>query len=218
MRQIIKSASAKIRLKKAYDDAEIVPFDLSSKFVIMSDCHRGQGNNDDNFLSNQNLFFAALDHYYKNGFTYIELGDGDELWENRRLEPIISCHSDAFWLMSSFYRENRFYMLYGNHDAAKRREGFIKKHFGDYYCDSANCRLPLFPGIKIHKSLILEASDLCESGKTIRLFLVHGHQGSLLNDALWPLARFLVRYIWGPLEMIGFSAPTWLRTSRRQKG
>ena len=62
--------------------------------------------------------------------------------------------------------------------------------------------MPLFPGIRIHQSLILEDEQ------KRRLFLVHGHQGNLLNDRLWPLARFLVRYLWGPLELVGFLAPT----------
>lgn len=61
---------------------------------------------------------------------------------------------------------------------------------------------PLFPGLEISESLVLEnrntGSGCCSS---------HGHQGSVLNDALWPLARFLVRYIWGPLELVGFLAP-----------
>jgi len=28
-------------------------------------------------------FFFALEHYYAQGFTYIEIGDGDELYENK---------------------------------------------------------------------------------------------------------------------------------------
>lgn len=195
-------SSVRKSLQRAYDEAETIPFNAASKFVIMSDCHRGQGNNSDNFLPNQNLFFSALEHYYDEGFTYIELGDGDELWENRRMCPIIAAHSDAFWMMSKFYRENRLYMLYGNHDVVKSRKSFAKKHCSDYYCDSTGCCVPLFPGIRIHQSLILEDEQ------KRRLFLVHGHQGNLLNDRLWPLARFLVRYLWGPLELVGFLAPT----------
>ena len=74
------------RLSKVYENSKVIPYDYYSKFVIMSDCHRGSGNSGDNFLKNQNIFFAALNDYYKKGFTYIELGDGDELWENRCME------------------------------------------------------------------------------------------------------------------------------------
>ena len=51
----------------------------------MSDCHRGQGTEGDNFLKNQNLFLGALEYYNHRGFIYIELGDGDELCENRKI-------------------------------------------------------------------------------------------------------------------------------------
>lgn len=124
------------------------------------------------------------------------------MWENRKMKPIIQVHSDAFWMMSRFYQEKRLYMLYGNHDIVKSRKSFAHKHCHDYYCDSTDCSHPLFPGIRIPQSLILE------DGEKRRLFLVHGHQGSILNDRLWPLARFLVRYLWSPLELVGFLAPT----------
>lgn len=69
----------------------------------MSDCHRDSGNSRDNFLKNQYIFFEVPNYYYKKGFTYIELGDGDELWENRSMEQIIEVHSSTFELLSEFY-------------------------------------------------------------------------------------------------------------------
>ena len=59
------------RLSKVFENSKVIPYDYSSKFVIMSDCHRGSGNSGDNFLKNQYIFFAALNDYYKKGFTYI---------------------------------------------------------------------------------------------------------------------------------------------------
>lgn len=185
------------RLSRVYNESETIPFDKSSKFVIMSDCHRGQASTGDNFLPNKVLHRAALEHYYKNGFVYIELGDGDELWENRKIQPIISANSDIFKLMSKFYEKNRMYMLYGNHDIVKKRSRSGKCF---YYSDGGECKF--FPRMNIAEGLILENQD---SGRQI--FLVHGHQGSFLNDTLWPVARFLVRYVWRPLETIGFTAP-----------
>jgi UDP-2,3-diacylglucosamine pyrophosphatase LpxH len=38
--------------------------------------------------------------------------------------------------------------------------------------------------------------------------LTHGHQGDFLNDTIWRVARFLVRYIWRPLELVGIKDPT----------
>lgn len=202
----------KKRLEQVYLNSHIIPFDSNSKFIIMSDCHRGQGNSGDNFLPNQTLFFGALEYYYQNSFTYIELGDGDELWENRRMKPIIDVHSDAFWIMSNFYQDNRFYMLYGNHDIIKRRKSYMPTHCDNYYCDGTNCNIPLFPNIPILEGLILENRTTHE-----RIFLVHGHQGDLLNDTFWPLARFLVRYVWRPLELVGFLDPTGAGRTHRKK-
>lgn len=124
---------AEKRLEQAHAKAEVIPFDETSRFIIMSDCHRGQGNAGDNFLPNQNLFFGALEYYYKKGFSYIELGDGDELWENRSLRTIIEEHSDAFWMMKRFYDDNRLYMRYGNHDMVKKKRGYTDRHCSSYY-------------------------------------------------------------------------------------
>lgn len=204
--------SAKKRLHDVYNHASILPYNEHSKFIIMSDCHRGQGNTGDNFLPNQILYFAALEYYYKQGFTYIELGDGDELWENRKIKPIIEAHSDIFWMMSKFYNDNRLYMLYGNHDIVKQRKMIRHQNYHQFYCDSKECILPLFPGIQMREGLVLEHTQTKK-----QILLVHGHQGSFLNDTIWPVARFLVRYVWRPLELVGFTAPTGAGRSHSKK-
>lgn len=195
--------STENRLNKLFQTSPIVPFDYLSRFVIMSDCHRGIGNWGDNFLKNQNIYSAALNHYYRNGYTYIELGDGDELWENRDMTEIIATHSDIFELLSRFYQEHRLYMLCGNHDFIKKKQKFLRCSCDDYYCERQCLKLPLMPGLCVHESLILKNPI---SGHSI--FLVHGHQGDLLNDTLWKFSRFLVRYIWRPLELFALNDPT----------
>lgn len=198
------------RLQCVYNAAEVIPLYEDSKFIIMSDCHRGQGNTGDNFLPNQALYIAALEHYYNNGFTYMELGDGDELWENRKIQPIIAAHSEIFRIMSKFYDDKRMRMIYGNHDVVKRRKRVADKEFKSFYCDSYKCRL--FPGIEMPEGLVLE-----DTRSKRRILLVHGHQGSFLNDTIWPVARFLVRYFWKPLELIGFTAPTGAARTHSKK-
>lgn len=80
--------SANSRITNAYENAFCLPLNPSSKYVLFSDCHRGTGRSNDNFLKNEYLYLAALKYYFSHGFTYIELGDGDELWENRSMCPI----------------------------------------------------------------------------------------------------------------------------------
>ncbi len=191
------------RLTQVFSTSIRIPFDDYSRFIIMSDCHRGDGGFSDNFSNNQNIFFAALQYYYERDFTYIELGDGDELWECRDIDTIINSHSDAFWLMSQFYREGRFHMLYGNHDIVKKDPKYSKTKCKSFFCDSTNSHKPLFPGIKIPEGLILDYKNA-----SYEIFLTHGHQADILNDTFWRLSRFLVRYLWRPLELIGIRDPT----------
>lgn len=152
----------------------------------MSDCHRGNGTSNDNFLKNRNLYYAALEYYYRSGYTYIELGDGDELWENRGMSQITTIHGQVFDLLSLFYKENRLYFLHGNHDMTNSRLGS-----------------GVFPFIPHYSGLILD-----DSAGDCSLYLTHGHQADFLNSSLWKLSRLLVRYLWKPLEHFGFLDPT----------
>ena len=201
------------RLSKIFNTCDQIPFDNSSKIVLMSDCHRGDGSWGDNFSNNQNLFFASLTFYYQKNFTYIELGDGDELWANRKFQQITSVHSDAFWLMSNFHKKGKLYMLYGNHDMAKKNRNYVTNNFSSYYDDSINERVPLFPNLKTHEGLLLKHTV---TGNQI--FLTHGHQVDFLNYDLWRLARFLVRYLWRPLELLGLHDPTSANKNAAKKG
>lgn len=191
------------RLNHAFEHALHLPLTPDSKYILISDCHRGNGTATDCFLKNQNLFFAALQYYYKAGHTYIELGDGDELWENRSFSAVTQIHSNTFWLMSKFYEENRLYLLYGNHDMVKSSSLFAKKNSSYSYHEGAKISAPLFPGIKYHEGLIL---DVIPGARDV--YLTHGHQADFLNSKLWKLARFLVRYLWKPMEYSGFLDPT----------
>lgn len=199
------------RLEEAYRNALRIPLHPQSRVVLMSDCHRGCGNWGDNFQPNQNLFFAALQYYNKKRFTYIELGDGDELWENRKLKDIVQVHSNQFWMMAQFYEENRFYMLYGNHDRKKEQERFFTSSCEHYYCEGEAIRKNLFPGMKARESIILDA------GQEREILLVHGHQGDFWNDRMWKLSRFLVRYLWRRLELAGCNDPTSTAKNYKRK-
>ncbi len=190
------------KLDKIYENAPRIHIGRNSKIVFMSDCHRGTGNMGDNFLLNQNIFFAALENYYKRCFTYAELGDGDELWENISMKRIVETHSDIFCLLSRFDSRGRFLQLYGNHDRKKEKQCFVKKNCSTC-CDSTGRICRLLPELEVLEGAVLKDT---ESGKEI--LLVHGHQGDLLNDTLWPVAAFLVRFLWRKLELLGIYDPT----------
>ena len=196
------------RLNKSFEGAPRLPLNNRTKYVLISDCHRGVGSSNDNFLKNQNLYFAALQHYYRLGYTYIELGDGDELWENTKIEQIIKIHSDVFCLLSHFYNCGRLYMLYGNHDMVKKDAGYVSNNFSDWPLCENNPHLhkqPLLPNLKFYEGIILE--NTC-SPDSMNIYLTHGHQTDLFNSSLWKFSRFLVRYLWKPLEKYGVLDPT----------
>jgi len=193
------------RISQAFDNSPRINADNSSKIVIFSDCHRGAGGRDDDFADNENAYYTALSRYYDDGFTYVELGDGDELWKNRKFSLITDENSRIFALLSAFNSAKRFYTVYGNHDIVKRYGNWRKNNLPSYYDERERRDMPLFPQFAdkdIPEGLIITHR---ESGKS--LYLLHGHQGDLLNDKLWRLARFLVRNIWRPLELIGLKDP-----------
>lgn len=191
------------RISKAFVGAPRLPLNTSSHYVIFSDCHRGTGNANDNFLINEHIYLAALKYYFSKNFTYVELGDGDELWENSSMDSIKKNHPDSFGMLARFYENNRFFAVYGNHDIAKNNSKFCKKHFHTYYCHRALCERPLFPNIQFYSGIILE-----DENKKSDIYLTHGHQASSLNSTFWPLSCFLVRYVWKPLELLGIPDPT----------
>ncbi|MBU3188786.1 metallophosphoesterase [Clostridium bowmanii] len=190
-------------LSKVFKSSEEILIDDSSKIVLMSDCHRGDGRWSDDFSNNQNIYFAALTHYYDEHYTYIEIGDGDELWENKKLSDIKRIHSDIFWLLSKFYKEDRLYFIYGNHDMVKKNDRFVKENLYTYFDEPEERYIPLFENIKLHEGLILRNTVTND-----KIFLTHGHQVDCLNYKVWRLTRFLVRYLWRPLNSFGVKDPT----------
>ena len=69
------------QLDTLYNEGFTVNFNDDSKLVFISDVHRGDGTYSDSLLPNRNIYITALRYYLKNDYTYIEVGDGDELME-----------------------------------------------------------------------------------------------------------------------------------------
>ncbi|HZK84518.1 MAG TPA: metallophosphoesterase family protein [Desulfosporosinus sp.] len=200
------------RISKVFESAEEIPYDDSSRIILMSDVHRGDGGWADDFSKNQNLYFAALTHYYNENYTYIELGDGDELWKNKKLSDVIYAHSDAFWLLSKFSREGRLHIIFGNHDMVKREDKFVKNSMYQYFDEQKQKYIPLFENIKLHEGLVLRHRVTDQ-----KILLIHGHQASFVDYEIWRLSCFLVRYLWGPLESFGVNDPTSTSKSSNKK-
>jgi UDP-2,3-diacylglucosamine pyrophosphatase LpxH len=200
------------QIQKAYSNALRLGFNNNSKLVFLSDVHRGIDDNADNFSQNQHIYFNALQKYYDNGYTLFELGDGDELWKNKRISDIKEVYVNIFWMLGKFYAHNRYYMIYGNHDMEKRKQAWAAQNLQTFYDDRLNRDFPLFPDITPREAIVLQNED---TGREI--FLLHGHQADLLNCELWRFARFLVRYLWRPLESLGIKDPTSSSKNKQKK-
>lgn len=187
------------RLCQVFAAAPVIKIDDTTKIVIMSDCHRGDGSWIDNFSHNHNIFYAALRHYFDNGFTYIENGDGDELWKFKSLHDISNIYIDIFRLLHRFYEENRLYLILGNHDIEKKYTDFVRRNMAVFYDNHTDTYEPLFNDITIHEGLVLK-----HTGSGRELFVVHGHQGDPRDDKYWRTSKFFVRHFWRRMELLGF--------------
>lgn len=195
--------SSQSRLDRAYREARVIPFDDRSRLILFSDCHRGDNSFADDFANNRNIYYHALKHYHREGFTYLELGDGDELWENLSFESIFEAHKNVYQLLKLFHQEGRLYRLWGNHDMIYKDPKYVQAHLSSYFEPIEEQDKELFEGIRFEEGIILKHA---QSGQ--ELFLCHGHQADWWNYTFWRWSRFLVRVLWKPLQVWGIADPT----------
>lgn len=219
---LIPGKSAAARLDEVFAQAsqadQIVLFDDSSRIVILSDSHRGDGAWTDDFAQNAALFNFALNYYYDNRYTYIEAGDGDELWENADFAPIREFHHRIFDTMVKFHQQDRFYLMWGNHDIEREDPEVVTRQLATYRDERERDEQGqpkekrLFGPISAREGIVLQHRV---SGQ--RFFVVHGHQGGGVNDEHWRVGRFTVRHFWSRLQFFGWKDPTRPSQNVRQQ-
>ncbi len=193
------------QLTKVFNKAKSneISFNNASKFILLSDCHRGDGYWSDDFAHNQNIFNHALLYYYNKGYTYIEIGDGDELWKYHKFSELREAHSLSYKIMSKFHQKKKFILIWGNHNNKLQNPNYVKKNLYQYYQDRKASYKPLFPDIITYEGIILKYTPADK-----RIFLVHGHQVDIINDVFWWFFSFLSEYLWKPLQLFGIKDPT----------
>lgn len=190
------------RLTNAYKEARIEYFDKNSKYIIFSDTHRGDDSVSDEFARNQAVFLHVLNYYNNNDFVYIEAGDGDELWEHKNFKHIRLAHKDIFIVLKKFFDKGRLRMIYGNHNIFLKNKKYVYKNYNYFYDEYNQKKVDLFPGIEPIEALLLKHRHTNQE-----IFIVHGHQGDFINDQLWYISMFLLRYLWRFLHIVGFENP-----------
>lgn len=157
------------------------------KVIILSDLHKGTRDGADDFAICEDNYLAALDHYSKRNFYYLNLGDSEELWENI-LANVIRYNKEVFEKEKEFVRRKAFVKLFGNHDLYWGNDPLAPSFLKAIY-DAP---------IRAHAGAVLRAE--LPYGH-IDFFCTHGHQGDAQSDGN-AFSKWFVSYIWGPLQAL----------------
>ena len=202
------------RLNTAFHNAFPMPFDDDSKLVFFSDVHRGMDGLADEFARNKHIYNYALEYYNNNEFTYVEVGDGDEISESKNFQLIHNAHKETFDALKDFHNDERMVLIWGNHDMQRSRPGYAEENYFTTKDEYTEIEEDLFPDVNMHPSVVLKHR---KTGQEI--FVVHGHQGDLLNDQLWRLSYLTIRFFWRYLHIAGVryaASPAKNRTKRHR--
>jgi predicted phosphodiesterase len=164
----------------------VIPFNAQTgKFIILSDQHKGARDGADMFAKAEKNYLAALDYYYTELFTYINLGDSEELWENIFLT--VKKHNKAtFEREKLFIDADRFIKIFGNHDLYWGNDPLAMVSLTQIYGKI----------IRVYEGVVLQT---IVKQLPFSIFMTHGHQGDLQSDGNW-FSKWFVSDIWGPLQ------------------
>ncbi len=182
-------------ISNAYNKAESLCIDTNSRLIFFSDMHKGDNSYADDFAHNMKIYEHALNYYYQEDYTYFELGDGVELWENKSFTPIYNAYKSIFDLQLKFHKENRLHLLFGNHDMVFKDKNVVEKMLNKFFIDKQSKDKKILFDVDFKESILLEVEGTEKS-----ILLIHGHQADFMNYVLWKFSRFLVRYLWMPLQ------------------
>jgi UDP-2,3-diacylglucosamine pyrophosphatase LpxH len=214
------------RLTSLYrsSSAHPIEIDQNSRMVFMADSHRGNGGRGDDFAHNRLIFLHALAWYRNNGYTYTEVGDGEELWENGGFDAIHWAYSDIYIRLGYLHSQGRLLFIWGNHNNIWRRPEAVSRKLMPALCFYYDGRpSPLLEGMNpetaravirgelpppesrpLLKTLEAKEAVTLRHGRSgLDILVTHGHQGEFWSDRLWRLSRFLVRRVWRFLQNAG---------------
>ena len=179
-------ALTKERLDHLWKDRNVKILETKGKkYVLISDLHLGDGKKADNFVHNEKILKTALKEYLADGYELILLGDIEEFWQFD-LEKITERYNDSIYKTLRGFGDSHVHRVYGNHDI----------EWGSLTDPSKSQ--------PIQRVNALEALKMRDVNGNIRIFLVHGHQGSVESDKTSWYSRFFVR-LYKPIESVANS-------------
>ncbi len=153
--------------------------------IVFSDEHRGTRNGADDFGVCEPCYLAAMAYYNREKYSFINLGDCEELWENTMFG--IAKHNDAVYAAEKlFIDRNAYFKVFGNHDLFWDNDPlaslWLKKIYGK--------------AIRIYTAVLIRYKI---KNDVLEIFCTHGHQGDRQSDGN-AFSKWFVSYIWGPLQ------------------
>ncbi|WP_164926948.1 metallophosphoesterase family protein [Chlorobaculum tepidum] len=171
-------------LEKLLETSRPIKLDSSSKVLILSDLHMGNGGRRDEFRRNSELVRSMLqDYYLPGGYSLVLNGDIEELFKFS-VEDITKVWGHIYDLFLQFEKNGFFWKTYGNHDSDlfEERNYPLSKH-------------------------LLESIRFQYGDEVMLLF--HGHQASILLWETYPLVSravvLFLRYVAKPIGIRNFS-------------
>lgn len=182
---MIKAEAGKTPLSNTRTGSVIRFNAATDRFIIFSDQHKGNGDHADDFAGAATNYREALEYYYKNNYTYINLGDCEELWENKP-EPVLLYYQKIMQQEVAFYTAGRYHRVYGNHDLLWFSNDAVKQFL-----------FPVFGNnLSVYEGILLQTTI---DNRPLHIFLTHGHQGDAVSDNN-AFSKWFVGRIWVPIQ------------------
>lgn len=143
-----------IRLDKSFRTAPVLALTPHSRIVLVSDCHRGVGNSNDNFLKINICILPHCNLIINWDLLILNWVMAMNYGRTAVITAIREIHGNVFWLLSLFASEGRLYQLYGNHDHVLK----------------GSSEMPHLEG------LILKVCDFGTQAPCLEFYMTHGHR------------------------------------------
>ena len=157
----------------------------ADSFIIFSDQHKGDKGWADDFKGCEQNYISALKYYREQNFSFINLGDSEELWKFKP-EVVLPNAKAALQAEAAFQTDKKYYRTFGNHDLLWKNKLDVELLLKDYL----QMPQPVMEGIVLRTNIDQHQLDI---------FLTHGHQGDMMSDNN-ALSTWLVAHIWMPFQ------------------